>query len=222
MPSPADIPQRPPNRWSWALPHVQAVLAARRPRRVLLVSGTRDDLELPDRADCEVTRAALVPPRSTRAVACRSGDLPFQARVFDLVIALQVLSDGLEPALGELLRVLEPGGQLLVLGAGRWSLARRRDPQLRQAPTIRLAGLSRALRRRSFIIELRRGQGCCGLRIATGEGWRRPLLGFSDAIMVAARHRGRGPIITPLRFARPQAVNTRGPVLDGLNREATS
>jgi len=73
----------------------------------------------------------------------------------------------------------------------------------------------------SFELERGLGQGLAGWNVVTGAGWRRPLLGLSDAILLVARHHGRRPVVTPLRFAQPQAVGSRSTVLDGLNRAAS-
>ena len=221
MSSTADPSHHPDPRWTWALPAVQAALAARRPRRVLLLCGAGTPPELVLGADFELVRASLAPADDGHAVVCRPDDLPFQSRVFEALVVVAVLGDGTEPAFSELRRVLEPGGLLLVLGEGQCSRLRRRRAPSHAGPAIRLGRLRRAMAAQSFELERGLGHGLAGWKVVTGAGWQRPLLGLSDAILLVARHHGRRPVVTPLRFAQPQAVGSRSTVLDGLNRAAS-
>lgn len=220
MSSTADPSHHPDPRWDWALPAVQAALAVRRPRRVLLLCGAGVTPQFALSPDVELTCAALAPGAAAHAVACRPDDLPFQSRVFEALIVVAVLGDGAEPAFSELRRVLEPGGLLLVLGEGPCSRLRRRRTESPVGPAIRLGRLRRSMAAQSFELERGLGHGLAGWQLDTGSGWRRPLLALSDAILLVARHHGRRPVVTPLRFAQPQALGSRSTVLDGLNRAA--
>lgn len=197
------------------------VLATRRPRRVLLVFAGSAAWPLgTESATFQLYQVSTHPQTGQVSVACRIDGLPFQSRSFDMVVAQGVLSDGSEPCLPELERVLEGGGQLVALGPGHWGGVWR-GRRLNGAPTaIRPRQLCRRLRDDAFTIELCQGHGLAGTSLETGRGWSKPLLGLADNIFISARHQGSKPLVTPLRFARPQAVGARSAALDGLNREA--
>jgi SAM-dependent methyltransferase len=215
MSSPADTTTTTSPRWQWSLPHITTRLEARHPRRLLLLCGAGGALELPPLPDCRVTLVDAAAP----AVQCRLDELPFQSRVFDCIIAAGVLADGREPSFSELLRVLEPGGELLVLGDGHWSPLRRRQPQ--PGPGLRSSRLAEALRRNSFVLEDCHGHGLLGLDIATGSGWCKPLAALSDTLLVSARHRGNGAQRASLRLVSANALKPHPAVMEGLSREAS-
>jgi ubiquinone/menaquinone biosynthesis C-methylase UbiE len=72
---------------------------------------------------CAVARATQHKATVTYAVS-RAETLPFPDRSFDLVTAIAVLAFVPEPglALGEIARVLRPGGRLIIGDLGKWSL----------------------------------------------------------------------------------------------------
>lgn len=199
-------------------------LAQQRPRRVLLLTADPGGPVVAASAKpFTLVTVAADGARLPASVDCRSSDLAFQPNVFDLVIAHGIFSDGSEPELAELERVLGGGGQLLALGLGcyrlgRWGLARRATA-LRPIWPRRLC---KRLRQRSFEIEECIGIGLAGKPASTGHGWRKPLVSFSDLVMVRARRRDVKPIVTPLRFNRPQAAGVQSAVMESFNREAMS
>lgn len=199
-------------------------LHRRRPRRVLLVSPQADCRTLLPDDDPGAYAVMLSPSPGTggRTVKCADRSLPFQSRVFDLVLAEHVLCDGLEPFLPEFERVLEGGGQLVILGLGFWSSRYRLSRQGDVPAAIRPLRLCRVLERRDFTIEQCSGAGVIGSGARTGSGWKKPLVGLSDEILIRARSQGSGRIVTPLRFGRARAIGARSAALDGLNREAAS
>ena len=197
-------------------------LHQRRPRRALVISPDPDGESLmPDKGG----RAVVVSTSGNgagRDVDCALDSLPFQSRVFDLVLAEHVLSDGGEPGLAEFERVLEGGGHLVVLGLGYWGSAYRLARNGKADTAIRPMRLCRELENRDFTIEECTGAGFVGAPVNNSGGWRRPLLGFSDEVLIRARSTGSGRIVTPLRMGRTQAVGARSAALDGFNREAAS
>jgi len=201
---------------------MDAFLQKRRPRRVLVVSSSPT---APPRyttgVDNRVFRVNLGAARALPgSLRCAPDRLPFQSRVFDLVLAHHVLCDGAEPEFREFERVLEGGGYLLILGLGYWCgrfrFARGETP----ATAIRPLRLCRALRNRDFVIESCAGQDVAGLHIGTGDGWKAPLVGISDQVMILARTAGNQHVVTPLKFGRAQTVGARSTAMDAFNREA--
>lgn len=197
-------------------------LHQRRPRRALVVSPDPDCASLLPGEGGHVVIISRPGNGIAPSVECAGDSLPFQSRVFDLVLAEHVLSHGAEPGLAEFERVLEGGGQLVVLGLGFWG-SRYRLSRRDGAPTaIRPMRLCRELEYRDFTIEECAGAGIAGAQVRTGGGWKKPLLGVCDEVMIRARSQGSSRIVTPLRMGRTQAVGAQSAALDGLNREAVS
>lgn len=203
---------------------LEAFWRNRRPRRALMVTSS---LTAPPvfaaGADARITLIKTGDGSGPRAsVECAARSLPFQPRVFDLVLAHHVLCDGDEPELREFERVLEGGGRLVILGLGYWCSRYRLSRGANVAAAIRPLRLCRALRKRDFVIESCSGQHVAGVPIETGNGWRTPLVGFSDQIMIQARATGNQHVVTPLRFGPPRTVGARSTAHESLIREAAS
>lgn len=201
---------------------LQAFLLKRRPRQALVVTSGP---EVPPRFTTgEETRVVTIDTGSgmdsQASVRCALDSLPFQSRVFDLVLAHHVLCDGDEPALREFERVLEGGGYLVVLGLGYWCCRFRFRRRTAPPAAIRPVRLCRALRDRDFDIESCNGQDIAGLRVGSGDGWKAPLVAVSDQVMIVARATGNQHVVTPLRFGRARVAGARAAALDSLSREA--
>jgi SAM-dependent methyltransferase len=153
---------------------------------------------------------------------CQIDELPFQSRVFDLVIVQNFLTNGSESALPELRRVLKGGGRLLVLGTGFLS-ARYRGPGGHATPAaLRPLRLCHRLRREGFRIDDCGGMGVMGLAMRSGRGWKKPLLALSDQVVINARRHESDPVVRPLRFMQPRTMGARSTALEAMNREAAA
>lgn len=136
------------------------------------------------------TEAGLV---AGRAVACSSGNLPFQEEIFHHVILYHAARDGTEPELPEACRVLRGDGELWILGLNRasWSgLAALRNPPV---PLLRLARLRGQLHFHEMDIHSVLASGLLGRDGPQLEqhGMTRLALPFADLLLVKARHRQR-------------------------------
>lgn len=112
-----------------------------------IVTGIDADPEM-------VAEAAKAAPTATVMVA-KAEHLPFAGGSFDVVVANTVfcLTDARRAALSEAVRVLRPGGRLLIGELGRWSLwaAKRR---IKGMLGSRLWSRSRFSDTRSLVVEL--------------------------------------------------------------------
>lgn len=202
---------------SWR--EVESLVQRHRPRRVLLI-GPREGMPQLDGQWRDTWRVWLTGAGSTADgdLRCALEQLPIADRAFDLVIVREVLSDGREAWLAELLRVINGGGRLLVWGPGRWSLTRRRA----SGPVPRPGPLCRRLEARSFVIESCHGWGLAGARRCAPWRWPRGLAGLGDQVLICARRHESRPLARPLRFARPHPAGAGPATLEGVNREAVA
>lgn len=198
---------------------LEALLGCLRPRRLLLIGSGLEPLSRQKLQHGALkVQMELAGDRAEGSLVCRTGNMPFRDGEFDLVVAQHMLGDGREPELHEFCRVIRPGGQLLVIGAGRYCGTRKQ--QEREQPSMNVASVIRALRSHDF--EIRQCQGI-GLRrrpVCLEAGWQKPLLKFSNLILVRGKHQGNHAMVTPLRFSRPGTGRVQVPALDSLSREA--
>lgn len=195
-----------------AVTALQCACAKLKPRRLLVLSAKPEcfsDVVMTDVGRCFLAADAgqAVTP-GCRAIRTRLDALPFLTEVFDLVVAHGLVSDGDERLVGELRRVVKPGGHLMVLGRGRYGFASQRRRPLGQQ-RVRPYRLCQRLRQRSFVVESRSGAGVMGFPLNTGSGWRQLLYGISDDISVLARFSPVRPVVRRVRFPRPAAAGAR-------------
>ncbi len=75
-------------------------------------------------------------PGRGQRVSCESAQLPFQDRVFSMVVLHHVIGSGEEPELTEAVRVLARSGVLLLLGLNRMGWRYRTQDDIRRLPGI--------------------------------------------------------------------------------------
>jgi SAM-dependent methyltransferase len=194
------------------------ITARLRPQKLLLIGVGLDDLS----RDCLNSTTLLVCVDSKGDTAegslvCRTRSLPFMDDVFDVAVVYHLLGDGLEPELQEAGRVIRPGGQLLVIGTGRFSGTRKKHG--REQPSMKVQSIIRQMRSLDFDIRKCQGIGLRGRSLRLDARWQMPLLTFSNLILIRGRHQGNHPMVTPLRFSRSGKGSVGLPALDSLSRE---
>jgi SAM-dependent methyltransferase len=200
---------------------LRPAMARRRPQRILVLSGEPENCpDLHGLASRGVVRLDASGAAAAGAVCCNRAELPFQDSSFDAVVMHHVLSDGSEPELGEAERILTAGGEIFVLGRGRLGLVGRFGRPRNDLPRLWVGRMCRSLREHSFRIEQCVGMGLAGVRVNCDRRWQQPALPFADAVLIRGRHRAVDPIVTPLRFNRPQTVGVQSAAADSLSREA--
>lgn len=147
-----------------------------------------------------------VPMDGSQRVCCASSQLPFQNRVFGLVVLHHVLENGDEPELAEAVRVLRRGGELLILGLNRFGWRYRRQDASDRLPGLAPLCITRRLHAMGMVIQGSAGAGLAGQSAPPfmSRGASRLGLPFADLLMLQARHRDT-PEVTPLRFRKSRA-----------------
>lgn len=190
-----------------------------RPHRLLLIGAGAENLFRESLADTALNvRIDARIDTADGSLVCRTRQLPFADDEFDMAVVYHMLADGQEPELDEVCRVIRPGGQLLVIGAGRFSGTGKK--QGKEQPSMKVQSIIRQMRSQDFEIRSCQGIGLCGRAVRLDAGWHKPLIRFSNLVLIRGRHQGNYPMVTPLRFSRPGSGNVRIPALDGLSREA--
>jgi len=195
-----------------------ALMRRLRPRSLLLVSSSPGTLPFAVFESLPlVIHVEAGPALGNTSLVCRKDLLPFADDELDMVLSHHLLHDGLEAELDEFHRVIRPGGQLLIIGTGRFAGKRRADDQ---TPWLDVRPVIQNLRSKTFEVRQCQGFGLRGKVASLAASWQRPALRFSDVIMIRGRFKDNQPAVTPLRFNQPGAGGIRVPALDGLNREA--
>lgn len=195
---------------------VNTQLRRQRPQRVLLISDGTVPWALEETSGTFVLRLQAADTRVAGAIVCMVDQLPFADGSFDLVILYAVLADGSEKLLVEASRMLKPGGQLLLIGPGRFGGCRGKPEHVALKP----GRLCRVLEQHSFRIARCEGMGLRGRAVNLASRWHLPMLPWCEIIAIRARHRDHGTMVTPLRFRHARASGARGAALDGLSRQA--
>ena len=143
---------------------------------------------------------------------CASNALPFQDEVFRAVILFQVIQDGTEQELDEACRVLNRGGELLLIGLNRSSWSGVRTCRGATVPALRLAKVRAGLEARDMVIDRMLGAGLMGLfarPCMESKTFSAAALPFADVLLLRARHRERPqPTRMRLKEFRAGAVPT--------------
>ena len=159
-------------------------------------------------AESEALGVAISLTQSQRVSAgqrlcCDSVSLPFQDRVFDMVVLHHVVADGTEPELEEACRVTRRDGVLILLGLNHLGWRYHSQDPVRRLPG--LAPLRVKSRLEALGMEMRgfAGAGLAGrtrpeFMSAGFSGLGAPL---ADVVILQASHAG-GPAVTPLRFRK--------------------
>ena len=147
---------------------------------------------------------------------CDTAELPFQDRVFSLVVLHHVIRDGKEPELSEAVRVLDRDGVLIVLGLNRLGWRYCFQGRIRNLPGMAPLKVKTQLDRMNMCMQGFAGAGLLGMRrplfMSSGlAGLGSP---FADVILLRAR-RNDGPKIAPLRFTERRSGIVQSAPLQG-------
>jgi len=140
-------------------------------------------------------------------VLCDSAQLPFQDRVFGMVVLHHVVETGEEAELSEAVRVLARTGVLILLGLNRLGWRYRTQDKLRRLPGIAPLRVKARLQALGMTLEGYAGAGLVGRQgpaCMTG-GLKGLAVPLADMVLVQARHRS-GPEVTPLRFRKQRSA----------------
>jgi hypothetical protein len=140
-------------------------------------------------------------------LCCESSLLPFQERVFRMVVLHHVIGDGSEPELAEACRVTARNGVLILLGLNRAGWRYRTQGSIRRLPGLAPLAVKGRLERLGMKMQGFAGAGLLGgskprFMSAGLGGLGAPL---ADVVILQAAHRD-SPGVTPLRFRKPRAA----------------
>ncbi len=151
-----------------------------------------------------------------QCVRCESGSLPFQDRVFNMVVLHHVVGDGDEDELAEAVRVLARNGVLILLGLNRMGWRYRTQDRDQRLPGIAPFRVRARLERLEMTMQGFAGAGLAGLSRPAFMAKGLPGLGASvaDIVLLQARHRD-SPELTPLKFEKSGSAVVQSAAMRG-------
>lgn len=140
-------------------------------------------------------------------LCCVASSLPFQERVFRMVVLHHVIGDGSEPELEEACRVTANRGVLILLGLNRAGWRYRTQGSIRRLPGLAPLAVRSRLERLGMKMQGFAGAGLLGRRSPRfmNEGLGALGVPLADVVILQATHRD-SPGVTPLRFRKPRAA----------------
>lgn len=139
-------------------------------------------------------------------VRCSSAQLPFQDRVFSMVVLQHVIGEGDEAELSEAARVLARGGVLLVLGLNRLGWRYRAQDDIRRLPGIAPWRVKSRLEALGLVMQGFAGAGLAGRPRPAflNRGLPGLAVPLADLLLLQARHRDEAGV-TPLQFRKSRS-----------------
>ncbi|MBT8046829.1 MAG: hypothetical protein HKN57_04500 [Xanthomonadales bacterium] len=139
--------------------------------------------------------------RLNRKVRCESAQLPFQDRVFQVVVLHHVVGDGFEPELEEAVRVLARDGLLILLGLNRMGWRFRAQKRKGRMPGMAPLRIKGRLEELQMSMHGFAGAGLCGLSRPVWMNSGLASLGapLADVVLLEARHRN-SPEVSSIQF----------------------
>ena len=204
---------------------LEPLLARRRPERILVLKHeAAGDLQFVTTTPARIVRLSTGEKAEGASLHCRLDELPFAEASFELVILHHVASDGSEPFLDEVMRVLTAGGDLVVSGLNSSGLRSRFINRRPRMPALKLDKVCNYLKANSINVELCLLMGLGGFSHpapkATWHGLGYP---FADRVMLHGHRQSAISGKNVLRFKRIQPAGLASVTLDGCStREAAS
>ncbi len=137
---------------------------------------------------------------------CRSNELPFVDAAFRQVALWHVIATGKEAELLEACRVLQPGGDILLLGLNQMAIGARFDRTAIDLPRLHRQSLHEQLSELDMEVTGAWGSGLAGVArpVFRQDGWSGLLLPFADQMVLRLQH-AQAAGLSPLRMERFQA-----------------
>lgn len=199
---------------------LQPLIKKRRPQRVLVLKHADAANVVVDFGTCaEVVSLSSEECASDAPIHARLSALPFEDVTFELVVLQHLISDGNEAVLAEAMRVLAPGGDMIISGLNYAGLRYHGNRTSKQFPAIRINRVILHLKSNSFAITrcLRAGFAGMAWPQAT-SGWLSASLPFSDRIALQAHHHSSNHSIRLSSLAKVRTTSVSTATLDALSR----
>lgn len=210
---------------SLAVTLLQPLLERRRPERLLVLKHENaTDLPLEPVSPVQIIRLSRDPYAEDVMLRGRLRALPFENAAFDLVVLQHLLVDGSEDEMQEAIRVLAPGGDLVINGLNSAGLHYRVGNRAKRFPGLKLNRIYYHLKNHSFEIEQCLRMGFAGmskpLQIDRGYGFALP---FADRVVLHGHDLSNISNASILRFRKSRSARVASAALDGVSsREAAS
>lgn len=196
------------------------LIKKRRPQRVLLLKHA-----LAADIICHCSESTEVVSLSSDARAdgaqlyARLSALPFEDVAFDLIVLQHLINDGNEPTLGEAMRVLAPGGDIIISGLNHAGLRYHSSQRDNQFPAIKINKAIHLLKSHSFTITHSLRAGFAGMSWPKAErGWLASSLPFADRVVLQAHHRSGQHIVRLSSLEKVRSASVSTAVFDAVSR----
>lgn len=209
---------------------LQPLLESRRPQQILILkNAAAGDLQLFPVSPVQIIRMSTDIHAGAVVVHGRLAALPFSNEAFELVVLQHLLCDGTEAVLQEALRVLAPGGDLVISGLNSAGLRYRMGNRAAQFPGLRLNRIIYHLKSQAFKIETCLRMGLAGMlgpvqeNSWPGDHWSGLVLPFADWVVLHGHHQPNIENTRTLRFRQARRGHVSPTALDGVSsRKAAS
>jgi len=215
---------------SLAVKLLQPLLERRRPERMLVLKhAAAGDLQLAPISPVQIVHLSTDATAENAVLHGRLSALPFEGAAFDLVVLHHLVGDGSEDVLQEALRVLVPGGDIVISGLNSAGLRYRVGNRAEQFPGLRLNRIIFHLKTQSFKIErcLRMGLACMSRPMLKNNwfagSWYALALPCMDWVVLHGHHQANLGNASILRFRQARRRRVSSAALDGVSsRKAAS
>lgn len=203
---------------------LKPILTQRRPQRVLVMQhANAEKLLLETLVPTQLIRLCEDQQSPDATLRCRLDALAFEDDAFDLIVMHHLISNGSEAMLAEALRVLAPGGDVVISGLNSTGLLYRLGNRQNRFPGIRLDRVLNQLKTESFEIRECILMGLAGLsRPAPKVSWHGLGLPFADRVALHAHHQFAPKATNVLRFKQVQRAGLASAALDGCNNRSAA
>lgn len=196
------------------------LIKKRRPQRVLLLKHA---LAADIICDCSESTEVINLSNEERAdgaqIFARLSALPFEDVAFDLIVLQHLISDGNEVVMAEAMRVLAPGGDIIISGLNYAGLRYHSSNRSNQFPAIKINKASHLLKSNSFNITHSLRSGFAGLSWPKADsGWSSSSLPFTDRVALQAHHRSGQHTVQLSSLDKVRSASVSTAVFDAVSR----
>ena len=212
-------------RSSLAVTLLQPLLERCRPERLLVLKHEKaTDLSLEPVSPVQIIRLSRDPHAEDVVLRGRLSALPFENAAFDLVVLQHLLVDGSEDEMQEAIRVLAPGGDLVIDGLNSAGLYYQLGNRAERFPGLKLNRICNHLKMHSFEIEQCLRMGLAGMSGPLQKDRNYGLsLPFADQVVLHGHDHSNIRNASILRFRKSRSARAVSAALDGVSsREAAS
>ena len=204
---------------------LQPLLERRRPQRVLILQhDALGQLQLEPIGLIQIIYLSTKAAADNAVLQCRLSALPFTSESFDLIVLQHLVTDGDEDVLREALRVLAPGGDVLISGLNSAGVQYRIRNRQARYPGLRINRIIEHLKSESFVIEHCLRMGLAGLSgPPPRDSWHGMSMPFADHVVLHGHHQSHIGNASILRFKQTRRSRVNTAALDGVSsRKAAS